>query len=62
MDLKPHYFNKELFFNFVRSSELVMVFVHLFNGIIYGSNVSFVLSTLIILNSYLMTSEKALSE
>ena len=53
MDLKPHYFNKELFFNFVRSSELVMVFIHLFNGIIYGSNVSFVLSTLIILNSYL---------
>ena len=53
MNLKPHYFNKELFFNFVRCSELIMVFIHLFNGLIYGSNLSFMLSNLLILNSYL---------
>ena len=53
MQIKPHYFNTDLLFNFVKSSELVMVFVHIINGIIYKSQTSLVLSIIIILSSYL---------
>ena len=52
MEIKPHYFNLDLLFNFVRSSELVMVFIHLTNGLIYKSQTSLILSIIIILSSY----------
>ena len=52
MQIKPHYFNLDLLFNFVKSSELAMVFVHLINGLIYRSETSLVLSIVIILSSY----------
>lgn len=52
MQIKPHYFNIDLLFSFVKSSELVMVFIHLLNGLIFNSTNSFVLSIIIIVNSY----------
>jgi membrane-associated phospholipid phosphatase len=52
MQVKPHYFNTNLLFNFVRSSELVMVFIHLINALIYKSQTSLILSVIIILSSY----------
>ena len=52
MQIKPHYFNTDLLFNFVRSSELVMVFIHLVNALIYKSQTSLFLSLIIILSSY----------
>lgn len=33
----PHYFKRELFYNFVRASELVMVYMNLFSFLIYGN-------------------------
>lgn len=37
MGLIPHHFTKELFFNFMKSSELVMVYLNLFSFIIFGN-------------------------
>ena len=53
MQIKPHYFKLDLLFNFVRCSELVMVYIHLLNGLVYNNQSSFVLGIVIILSSYL---------
>ena len=52
MSIIPHYFNKDLFYQFVKSSELVMVYINLFISIIYGEAKSLYLVFLIILGSY----------
>lgn len=51
MSIIPHYFNSDLFFNFIKASELVLVYINLFIAIIYRKKESFFLSTLIIINS-----------
>jgi len=53
MKIIPHYFNSELFFQFMKASELVMVYVNIFISLIYGTRQSLFLSIIIILNSYL---------
>jgi len=53
MSIIPHYFNKDLFYQFVKSSELVMVYVNLFISIIFGNSKSFYLVLIIIFSSYL---------
>lgn len=53
MKIIPHYFNKDLFFQFVKSSELVMVYINIFISLIYGTRQSLFLSIIVILNSYL---------
>ena len=53
MKIIPHYFNRDLFFQFIKASELIMVYINLFIGIIYGSRSQLFLSIIIICNSYL---------
>jgi membrane-associated phospholipid phosphatase len=53
MKIIPHYFNIDLFFQFIKASELIMVYINLFIGIIYGSRSQLFLSIIIICNSYL---------
>ncbi len=53
MKIIPHYFNKEFFFQFVKASELIMVYINIFIALIYGKRQSIFLSIIIILNSYL---------
>lgn len=52
MSIIPHYFKKELFYQFVKSSELVMVYINIFLSIIYGESKSLFLTFLIIFGSY----------
>ena len=52
MNIIPHYFDKDLFYQFVKSSELVMVYINLFISIIFGESKSFFLVFMIILSSY----------
>lgn len=56
-ELIPHYFNIKYFFQFIRCSELVLFWVHLFNcfvsAYVYERNKSFFLVISFIFNSYL---------
>ena len=56
-ELIPHYFNIKYFFQFMRSSELVLFWIHLFNCLVstyvYERNKSFFLVISIIFNSYI---------
>ena len=51
MKVIPHYFNSELFFNFVKSSELSLVYINFFIALIYEKKESLFLSILIIFSS-----------
>jgi membrane-associated phospholipid phosphatase len=51
MSIIPHYFNSELFFNFVKSSELSLVYINFFIALIYEKKESLFLSMLIIFSS-----------
>ena len=53
MSIIPHYFNSNLFFQFIKASELIMVYVNLFIALIYGKRQSLFLSVVIILSSSL---------
>ena len=53
MSIIPHYFNSDLFFQFIKASELIMVYVNFFIAIIYGKRQSLFLSVIIILSSSL---------
>ena len=53
MSIIPHYFNSNLFFQFIKASELIMVYVNLFIALIYGKRASLFLSVIIILSSSL---------
>ena len=53
MSIIPHYFNSNLFFQFIKASELIMVYVNLFIALIYGKRESLFLSVIIILSSSL---------
>jgi len=53
MSIVPHYFNSNLFFQFIKASELIMVYVNLFIALIYGKRESLFLSVIIILSSSL---------
>ena len=35
MSLIPHYFNTNLFFNFIKSSELALIYINFFIALIY---------------------------
>ena len=51
MSIIPHYFNSNLFFQFVKASELIMVYLNIFIALIYGKRQSLFLSLILIFNS-----------
>ena len=53
MNLIPFFFKKEFFYQFVKSSELAMVYIYLITSIIYGQSKYLFLSLLIIGSAYL---------
>lgn len=52
MNFTPFFFNKDFFYQFVKSSELVMVYIYLFMSLINGSTKSLFMSILIIMSAY----------
>ena len=51
MNFVPHYFNSDLFFQFMKSSELAMVFIHLFISLIFGNFKSFFMAIMIVVSA-----------